>query len=344
MSIAFPDIYINASEFVLGEIEISNRDLLEEYPGLSEKEILDFCGVKKRFACLLTETASDLGIKAAQKLFEKHNINRNTIDYIIFVSDALDHKGPTSACFIQEQLHIPEHAGVIDILHGCTGFIYGINLAQSLIISGTASNVLVITADNPTKVIHPDDIQLRMLFSDGAAATLISKNKLPGTQNFKLNRFVFGTDGKGFNNLIVHRSGTRNPADIDFLEKNKHTPSGMKWGQMEMNSAKIFLFAFRRVPQLINQVLTKHQLAIDDIDFFIFHQANGVMLEFLRKKLKIPKEKFIINIENTGNTVSATIPIAMTELPPLKENQKILLAGFGIGYTWGATIIEYTKN
>ena len=112
---------------------------------------------------------------------------------------------------------------------------------------------------------------------------------------------------------------------------------------MEMNSAKIFLFAFRRVPQLIKQVTEKHGLTIDDIDYFIFHQANGVMLEFLRKKLKIPESKFIVNIENTGNTVSATIPIAMNTLPKLKNGDKVLLAGFGIGYTWGATIVDYSE-
>ena len=339
----FPDIYLNATDFVLGEIEISNTDLINEYSGLTEKEILDFCGVKKRFASRFDQTASDLGILAANKLLDTYNIDKNTIDYIIFVSDALDHKGPTTACFIQHELQLNENCGVIDILHGCTGFIYGLNLAKSLIYSNTASNILIITADNPTKVIHPKDKQLRMLFSDGAAATLVSRKKLSNGINFKVNEFIFGTDGKGFENLIVHRSGTRNPADIEFLEENKDVPSGMKWGMMYMNSAKIFLFAFRRVPKLINQIIQKHRLTIDEIDYFIFHQANGVMLEFLRKKLKIPQSKFIINIENTGNTVSATIPIAMKELPKLRHGDKILLAGFGIGYTWGATIIEYSE-
>ncbi|HCQ30184.1 MAG TPA: 3-oxoacyl-ACP synthase [Flavobacteriales bacterium] len=339
----FPDVYINANEYFLGEIEVSNQDLLNEYPKLTEKEILDFCAVKKRFASRFDQTASDLGIEAAKKLLNRKEIDKDKIDYIIFISDALDHKGPTTACYIQRELGLSENCGAIDILHGCTGFIYGLNLAKSLIYSQTAANILVITADNPTKVIHPADVQLRMLFSDGAAATLVSKDKIPGSENFKINQFVFGTDGKGFENLIVHRSGTRNPADISFLEENKNVPSGMKWGRMEMNSAKIFLFAFRRVPQLIKQVTEKHGLTIDDIDYFIFHQANGVMLEFLRKKLKIPESKFIVNIENTGNTVSATIPIAMNTLPKLKNGDKVLLAGFGIGYTWGATIVDYSE-
>jgi 3-oxoacyl-[acyl-carrier-protein] synthase-3 len=343
-------IYINAISYYLPEKTIDNETIIKEffeYGGESEIEItpetiFQQCGINKRYVAELEDTTKDLGNRAAEILFQEWKIDKSKIDYLIFVSDASEYKGPSTSCIMQHNLGLEQTIAAIDVQHGCTGFIYGLSLAKAVIFSGLANNVLLVTADAPTKVIHPEDVELRAIFSDGAAATLISNNKLENGINASIENFVFGTDGQGEQHLWVERSATKNPPDVAWLKQYEHIPTGLGGGRLRMDSPKIFFFAIRRVPQLIKAVLNKHQLELDEIDFFIFHQANGTMLEFIRKRLKIPKEKFIISLENVGNTVSSTIPIAMKELldnNKIKSGHKVMLAGFGIGFSWGGTIL-----
>ena len=342
-------VYINAISFHLPEKTLSNEDIVLDYrdyggeEAITSESIFAQCGVRNRHICPLEDTSKDLGNLAAEELFTEWKVDREQLDYLIFVSDALEYKGPTTACVMQHNLGLKNDIGAIDILHGCTGWIYGLSVAKALISSGQASKVLLVTADVPTKVIHPIDVELRAIFSDGGVATLISNLELNNGLNAELNDFVFGTDGGGEKSLWVERSATRNPADIEWLTPYKDIPTKLGGGRLRMSSPKIFLFALRKVPGLIKQILEKHQLEKEDIDFFILHQANGTMLDFLRKRMKIPKEKFIISIENTGNTVSASIPLAMKGLidkKVFKKGNTILAAGFGIGYSWGATILK----
>ncbi len=343
-------IYINAISTYFPEKTIDNETIIREffeYGGESKTEItpqtiFSQCGINNRYVADLEDTTKDLGNRAAEALFQEWNIDKSSIDYLIFVSDALEYKGPATACIMQHDLGLEQTTATIDILHGCTGWVYGLSIAKAVIHSGMAKKVLLITGDVPTRVIHPKDIELRAIFSDAAAATLISSEKPELGINVSIEDFIFGTDGKGEKNLWVERSATKNPSDIAWLKHHEDIPSKLEGGRLRMDSPKIFLFAVRRVPQLIKAVLAKHQLELEEIDFFIFHQANGTMLDFLRKRLKIPKEKFIISIEHVGNTVSATIPIALKEMvddDSIKPGQKILVAGFGIGYSWGATIL-----
>ena len=343
-------VYINAISSHLPDEFISNDYIIEDYyryggdpaETITSEIIFEQCGVRKRHICPLGDTAKDLGNRAAELLFAEWNIPKNRVEYLIFVSDALEYKGPTTAAVMQHNLGLENSIGAIDILHGCTGWMYGVSLAKALISSGQVDNVLLVTADVPTKVIHPIDIELRAIFSDGAAATFISSNAIENGLNASIGDFIFGTDGGGEKNLWVERSATREPADIAWLKQHEDIPTKLGGGRLRMSSPKIFLFAFRKVPDLIKKILEKHKLQQDDIDFFILHQANGTMLEFLRKRMKIPKEKFIISIEDIGNTVSASIPIAMKGLieeGSFKKGNKIVVAGFGIGYSWGATIL-----
>ena len=345
-------IYINAISYHLPKKSLSNKDIINDYMkfcpldkriDVSEQDILKQCGIAKRYTTEIEETAKDIGNKSALKLFEEWKIDKSIIDYIIFVSDALDYKGPTTACIMQSDLGLSQNCGAIDVLHGCTGYIYGLSLAKALITSGQCNNVLLITADTPSKVVHPEDIDLRAIFSDAGASTLISNKKNKDFLNWEIGDFIFGTDGKGEKNLFVDRSATKNAADIEWLEQHKNIPGGLRRGRMFMNSPQIFLFALRKVPVLINQVLEKNNNDSNNIDFYVLHQANGQMLEFIRKRLKIPKEKFFMNLENIGNTVSATIPIALKDMIDNKktiQNQHLLIGGFGIGYSWGGTILK----
>jgi len=221
-------IYINAISYHFPKRSISNKKIIEEYliycdlkrrTKITEEDIFKQCGINNRYASEQEETAKDLGNKSAIKLFKEWDIDKSTIEYLIFVSDALDYKGPTTACVMQNDLGLSEKCAAIDVLHGCTGYIYGLSLAKALIVSKQCSNVLIITADTPSKVVHPADIELRAIFSDAGAATIVSNKKKQGMLNYAISDFVFGTDGKGEKNLFVERSATKNPADVKWLKK-----------------------------------------------------------------------------------------------------------------------------
>lgn len=343
-------IYLNAISYYFPEKSVDNEFIINDffkYGGetsieITPESIFQQCGIRRRYVSDHADTAKDLGNRAATALFEEWNIDKSTIDYLIFVSDALEYKGPATSAIMQHDLGLEQTTATLDVLQGCTGWVYGLSIAKAVILSGMAKNVLVITSDIPNRVIHPVDIELTSIFSDAAAATLISSEKSENGINAVIEDFIFGTDGRGEKHLKVERSGTREAADLAWHQEHQNVPSKLKGGRLRMDSAKIFMFVIRRVPQLIKAVLDKHQLDIEDIDYFVFHQANGTMLEFLRKRMKIPKEKFIISLEQIGNTVSATIPIALKEMiddDKIKKGDKILVAGFGIGFTWAATIL-----
>jgi 3-oxoacyl-[acyl-carrier-protein] synthase III len=332
--------FIHSISYYLPERTLSNGDLCRIFPSLTEKDIFRKTGIKTRHITSEGVVGSDLGFEAANKLFQEHSIDTSTIDYLIFCTEGLDYKGPATACILQHRLGLPVEIGAIDVPFGCTGFTYGLSVAKGLIESGQATNVLLLTSDIPSTVIHPEDAELRMIFGDAGAATLVSGSE---KQNKEIGKFSFGTDGSGADNLMVERSGTRNPADLQWFEKNKEA-GGMPYGQMKMNSLEIFSFALRVVPPMIENILKKNNLNAEDIDLFIFHQANAFLLNVLRRKLKIEENKFFIYMENVGNTVSASVPIALYEAKKadkIKSGSTVLVASFGIGYSWSGTIIRF---
>lgn len=308
----------------------TNEELATEF-SKSAEQIFKNTGIKTRYVSAEGELASDMAVKAAEKLFTEQHIDKNNIDFLIFCSEGFDYKAPATSCIIQERLGLKNEIGCIDLPYGCSGYIYGLGIANGMIVSGVARRVLFLTADMATTVIHKNDLELKSIFSDIATASLISGND-------KALPFVFGTDGKGHQNLIVRYSSTRD-LNADFLKSET-----LPYGHMTMNSTEVFLFAVKRVPTLIQSILEKQNATIDEIDLFVFHQASFFMLDVVRRKCKIPKEKFFVNIEDYGNSVSSTIPVALYDAEKkgvLKRGMKVLLAGFGIGYSWGATIIDY---
>lgn len=328
---------IKAISYYLPEKTLSNEQLCAIFPNLIPDDIVKMTGIKKRHISAPDEIASDIAYAAGEQFFEEHPIEKAAIDFLIFISDALDYKGPTTACILQDRLGLPKTAGVLDSLAGCAGFVYGLSMAKALIESRQAKNVLLLTADMPTKVVHPEDYELRMIFSDGGAATLVSASE----NESGIGDFVFGTDGSGAKNLMTHYSGARQPITKEWLEKHKDA-DGMKHGMMKMNGSEIFIFTLKVVLPMVKELLQKAKMEMGDIDLFVFHQANGFLLNVLRRKMKIPEEKFYVYLENCGNTVSASIPIALKEAMKegkAKKGDKILLASFGIGYSWAGTII-----
>ncbi|MCW3103919.1 MAG: 3-oxoacyl-ACP synthase [Bacteroidetes bacterium] len=331
--------YIQAISYYLPEHTLSNSELCSIFPALTENDIFKRTGIRKRHITKDGVVGSDLGYEAGMKLFSEHGIDPSTIDFLIFCTEGLDYKGPATACILQHRLGLPTSSGAIDVPFGCTGFTYGLSVAKGLIESGQANSVLLLTSDIPSTVIHPSDAELRMIFGDAGAATLITSNEEISNG---VGKFSFGTDGSGADNLMVERSGTRNAADAEWFEKNKDV-GGMKYGQMKMNSLEIFSFAMRVVPPMISDILTKNGLQKEDIDLFVFHQANTFLLSVLRRKLKIGEDKFFMYMEEIGNTVSASVPIALYEAikaGKAKKGSTVLLASFGIGYSWSGTVVR----
>ena len=326
--------------YYLPETVLANDELAALYPGWTAEKILEKTGIQTRHVCGKNETACDLAEKAAKKLFSEQAVDPASIDFLILATQSPDYFLPTSACILQQRLGLPTTIGAIDINLGCSAFVYSLSLAKGLIASGAAERVLLITAETYTKFVHPMDKSVRTIFGDGAAATLVSACEDEG-----IGQFVLGTDGSGYDKLIVPKGGAREPwTEITPAEKEDESGNVRTPHHLFMDGTEIFTFTISTVPRTVKEVCEKNGLPLEDIDLFVFHQANQYMLEFLRKKCKIPTEKFYMNFADCGNTVSSTIPIALARAVQdgsLKPGMKVLLIGFGVGLSWGATIVHW---
>ena len=327
---------ISNSAYYLPSSTLSNNHLQEEFPELDINKVETKLGIKKRHLCNNDETALDLAVKASEKLLK--NFNKDKIDFIILCTQSPDYFLPTSACILQNELKLNKNVGALDYNLGCSGFVYGLAIAKGLIKASIANNVLLVTAETYSKHLHPKDRGNRLIFGDAATATVISQSDKSQIFNFEL-----GTDGSGYDKLIVHNGAMRNKKNKFEQEVKDKLGSITSKNYLMMNGPDIFNFTIKNIPIAVKKCLSINQTSIDDIDFVIFHQANKYMLDYLRKKTKIPENKFYINLENTGNTVSNTIPIALCDCinnKLIKKGDKILLAGFGVGLSWALTIIE----
>ncbi len=313
-------------EYYLPEKIFDNEQCQAIFPELKASQIERKIGVVSRHIASESETAADLAVRAAENLLARHEHAK--IDYIIFCTQSPDYKLPASACLIQDRLHMGSGVGAIDINQGCSGYVYGLSLAKGLISSGSCKNVLLLTGDTYTKYIHPDDRGNRTIFGDGATASLISAADESG-----IGEFVFGTDGSGWSRLVIENGACRNPC----------APAEQKQSWLHMDGPEIFNFSIQMVPPLYRAVLSANCTGTDAIDAVIFHQANAFMLKHLRGLCEIPEGKFIIDMKDTGNTVSSTIPIALRRQITsgrIGKGAKVLLVGFGVGYSWAGVVVE----
>jgi len=318
---------IKAISYYLPESILDNKEINNNFPEWSIDKISSKTGIYKRHIAAKDEFTSDMAVKAALKLFNEYDISPSEIDFILLCTQSPDHFLPTTACLIQNRLNIPTTAGALDFNLGCSGYIYGLALAKGLVNSKIAKNILLITSETYSKFINPNDKSNRTIFGDGASATLISTDGFADILDFEL-----GTDGSGGENLIVKNGACKYPTS-NSIDDNLY-----------MNGPEIFNFTSKSVPSLVEFTLNKNNLLIEDIDMFVFHQANKYMLNFLRKKIGISEDRFYINLEEYGNTVSSTIPIALKEaMNENKLNGNVMLTGFGVGYSWGSCVLKINK-
>ena len=305
---------------------VSNDDILKDNDGVNIERLEKKLGIKSRFIASKEETSLDLAYKACEKFT---STELKGIDFILFCTQSPEYFLPTTACILQNKLELPKSCGALDFNLGCSGYVYGLGMAKSLLIGNVASKVLLVTAETYSKYLSPYDWSNRAILGDAATATILDKEDL-GT----LGEFDLGSDGGGANNLIV-----KNGAANSGFDK-----SNSKYDYLFMNGPDVFKFTLDNVPLTIKACLEKNSKSIEEVDYVIFHQANKYMLKKLRKKVGIAEDKFYINITNIGNTVSNTIPLALKdslERGLIKSGDCVLLCGFGVGYSWGSTILHF---
>jgi len=292
------------------------------------QEIYKKSGIQTRHKASDNELTSDLAAKAALNLSKEYDIDLSDIDTLLLCTQSPEYLQPATVYQLHHKLNLPKNINALEINIACSGYIHGLLIAKSLILSKSAKKVLLCTADLCFKMFEHSDMAQRILFGDGASATIIEQSNVN-----KIGQIICGTDGSGFFSMYKKYGGYANSF-------NAQSQSQMT---LLMNGPEVFLFTLREVPNLVRQTLKTNNLNNDDIDFFVFHQANLLILEAITKSLKLERSKVIFDIENIGNTSSSSAPIALKraiENGTIKPGHKVLIAGFGIGLAWSATIID----
>lgn len=336
------EAYLNFTDYYLPNARLTNEMINSDHHEWTADKISEKTGIYSRPIAGKDEFASDMAVSASRKLFEASGISPGSVDYLLYCTQSPDYFLPTTACILQDRLGLPKSAGAIDFNLGCSGYVYGLSLAKSLVIGGQAQRLLFITSETYSKFIHPMDKGNKTLFGDGSAASIISSEP-DGDINAMIMDFAFYTDGGGFDKLIVRNGGSRNRwkngvdelgEDGSFLKNDSY---------LYMDGKAIFDFTSFVIPPLLDRLLAKRNVSKGDIDLFIFHQANVFMMNIVRKRCQIPEEKFFIHIRDCGNTVSSTIPIALKEAHNqgrIVSGMKVLIAGFGVGLSAAVGLLE----
>jgi 3-oxoacyl-[acyl-carrier-protein] synthase III len=339
---------IRAVEHYLPEIVVTNDELAARSDRWTAEAIAEKTGVVERRIARADQCATDLAAEAVDRLFASGACSRRDIDYLLLCTQSPDYFLPSSACTLQHRLGLGTSIGAVDINLGCSGFVSGLSLAKALIETRQATNVLLVTSDTYSKFLQQDDLSVRTLFGDGAAATLVQGVPEDSTRLPFIGPFHFGTDGAGAEHLIVREGGMRARSRKSLGQTtNDHEPlqptSDVPF-PLSMNGPAVFTFAAKRVPELVRELLRRSTLAIADVRWFVFHQANQYVLEHLRKKIEIPAERFLISMSHCGNTVSSTIPIALQsriDRGELAHGDRLMLVGFGVGLSWTGSLVRW---
>lgn len=329
---------LKAIEYVYPKQKITNDDLSVQFPDYDFSKFEEKVGIKNRYWVQEHETAFDLAKEACNKLFKK--IDKEDVDYILYCTQSPEYFLPTTACILQNHLGLKNNIGALDFNLGCSGFAYGISLAKGLINSGQAKNVLLVTAETYSKYLHPNDRSNRAIFGDAAAATLITFS-----EEENIGEFLFGTDGSGFDKLIVKNGCSRFPYNTQAEEIIYGTENVYTDNHLYMNGPEVFDFTNTVIPNFTKEIVNKNNISISEVQQFVFHQANSFMLNFMRKRLKIDSNSFFIDMEDGGNTVSCTIPIALKKYSQkVCESENIIVVGFGVGLSWAGGLIKINSK
>lgn len=325
--------------YYLPETVVDNAMLAREHPAWDVERVAQRVGVARRHIARSDETALDLAVAACERLLARHEDWQTQIDGIIFCTQTPDYVLPPNACVLHQRLRLTDQVFAVDITHGCSGFLYALALAKGLLATGQCRNILIVTADTYSKYIHPDDRSVRMLFSDGAAVTWVTGDNA-GVCDIRC-----GTAGAGHERFIVPAGGCRTPKSAaTVLVQQDASGNARSLEHIRMDGLGVQAFVHEKIPAHILALLKDHQLTMADIAMVFFHQASQLVLESLTHRLQIDPTKVFSNLREVGNTVSASIPIALKdamEAERLQRGDTILLSGFGVGLSWGTALLTW---
>jgi len=328
----------------LPEKTLTYEELEQRFGPETMKKVLSGSGIRHRRVAPRGVCGSDLAYDAACQLLDDHQIDRQTIDLLIFCTQTPDYFLPTTACILHERLRLKPECASFDINLGCSQYIYALSVAHSMIYAGVASRALVLTGDTLSQTLHPMDRSVVPLLADGGSASLVGE--VPEGQGFL--GFKLGTDGTGHKYLMIPAGGFRIPISEKTSNEITDTEGNVRTQQnLYMNGAAIFHFAISVVPTTIHSILSELSLSMNDVDLFLFHQANKYMLDYLLRKLKILPEKTHFFIEDVGNSSGSTVPIVLYEAwraGKIRPGALVLMIGFGVGLSWAATVVRWPDN
>lgn len=334
-------IGIDAIAYSLGKVTVTNKQLHTENPYWDMSKTLERTGVISRPIAGPGVTALDLAHEAAIEVLKKLELNASDIDALIFCTQTPDHVLPPNSSLLHGRLDMPTEVMAFDISHACSGFMYSLGIARSLIASEAAHRVLVITADTYSRLVHPVDRSIRPLFGDGAAAAVVSAHKPCMT----ILDMHFGTSGKHADRFIVKNGGARHTAsmlDEDVVPDRSGRIDSPN--HIHMDGIGVLSFFNNAVPAAVRKILTQNNKSLDDVSLFVFHQASQLALEGIARSLKIPESKMVIDMADTGNLVSSSIPVVLAKLlanGAFAKGQLVVLCGFGVGLSWATALVQF---
>jgi 3-oxoacyl-[acyl-carrier-protein] synthase-3 len=313
---------------------LSNLDL-ERMVETSDEWIVSRTGMKERRIAADNEYPSTMGAEACKLAMMDAKVTPEEIDFIIVATLTPDYIFPSTACLIQESLGL-KNAAAIDIQAACTGYLYALSVAKSFIESGVYKNILIVASEKLSSIVDYEDRSTCVLFGDGASAAVVSKNG-PG---LSVESICLGADGEQAELLMLPGGGSRNPATQKTVDEKLH--------YIKMAGNEVFKHAVRRMEAASKQCLDQVQVKEEEVSWLVPHQANKRIIEAIAKRFThLPNDKIFITVDRYGNTSASSIGIALDELMKtntVKEGENLLLTAFGSGFTWGASLLKFTRN
>jgi 3-oxoacyl-[acyl-carrier-protein] synthase-3 len=312
---------------------VMTNDELAAIVDTSDEWIVERTGIRERRVAAPEEALSDLARPAAEAALERAGLQASEVDLIVVATVTPDMLFPSTGAILADQLGAKD-AAAYDLSAGCTGFVYAIVQAHGMVASGLAHHALVVGGDVLSKVVDWQDRSTCVLFGDGAGAVVLEPVREGGFLGFEL-----GADGSGGPQLYMPAGGSRAPATAETVAGRQHFA--------KMNGREVFKFATRVLVDSAEKVLDECGVPVEDVDVYVPHQANVRIIDHARKKLGIPEERTVVNVDRFGNTSSGSIPLALSDAEDdgrLKEGEMVLMTGMGAGLTWGSALIEWTAN
>jgi 3-oxoacyl-[acyl-carrier-protein] synthase III len=312
---------------------VMKNDELALMVDTSDEWIVERTGIRERRVAAPDEALSDLALPASQAALQQAGLQPSAIDLIVVATVTPDMFFPSTGAILADQLGAKD-AAAYDLSAGCTGFVYAIAQAHGMVASGLVDHVLVVGGDVLSKIVDWEDRSTCVLFGDGAGAVVLERVNEGGFLGFEL-----GADGSGGSQLYMPAGGSRAPATAETVATRQHFA--------KMNGREVFKFATRVLVDSAEKVLDECGVPVDDVDVYVPHQANVRIIDHARKKLGIPEERTVVNVDRFGNTSSGSIPLALGDAEDdgrLKEGEMVLMTGMGAGLTWGSALIEWTAN